>query len=600
MALALVLAIVLAFAPGAAAKAAGFESEAAAATSGAALSTGAATRTANPTASTVIVNGRDVAFDSYNIGGSNYFKLRDLAFVIRESVKRFEVRWDAGKNAISLITGRIYTTVGGEMASKGVGAKTATPTKSSIFLNEREMSFEAYTIEGNNYFKLRDIGSALNFGVEWDAARNTIRIDTSKRYTPDDRPFSYADSYFGATQGSVKQLEGRTVLVSIFVATDYSLWGDLAIHKFGDSLRVVKDYIEDEGSKYGKDIDLICDFEEHPELRYDVSFSGEFYVHPNDGVVTGETQALADSTAQFVYDFIEENIPYEQLAEKYQTDSIGYVAFFSGAEGRSYAFQYGAGYTINRYHETAVIIGMVAPSIIAHEVLHLFSATDWYLEEASYGVDDSVINYVKANYSEDIMLATRSYDDNGDLIYDSILKEITPMTAYSVGWLDDIPELDIFPLLRRKIPSAVVFVMYDFQGERTWKYSTGTYTGGFVNGYQWGYGVFAYTNGNEYAGYWEFGKANGMGTYKQETSTYTGQFLDGYYHGQGVIEFDVGTKYEGSFENGAYSGYGVYSWADGHEYSGMWENSKQSGQGIMKYPDGSVKEGVWKDGQYIS
>ena len=36
---------------------------------------------------------------------------------------------------------------------------------------------------GNNYFKLRDIGRALDFSVEWDGANNAIIIDTTKGHT---------------------------------------------------------------------------------------------------------------------------------------------------------------------------------------------------------------------------------------------------------------------------------------------------------------------------------------------------------------------------------------------------------------------------------
>ena len=38
--------------------------------------------TAIPTASTVLVDGQNIAFDAYNIDGNNYFKLRDIAYVI--------------------------------------------------------------------------------------------------------------------------------------------------------------------------------------------------------------------------------------------------------------------------------------------------------------------------------------------------------------------------------------------------------------------------------------------------------------------------------------------------------------------------------------
>ena len=55
-------------------------------------------------------------------------------------------------------------------------------TSSKIYLDGKEVSFQAYNIEDNNYFKLRDIGKAFNFGVDWDGANNTIVLDTAKPY----------------------------------------------------------------------------------------------------------------------------------------------------------------------------------------------------------------------------------------------------------------------------------------------------------------------------------------------------------------------------------------------------------------------------------
>ena len=57
-------------------------------------------------------------------------------------------------------------------------------TTSALLLDGADLALEAYNINGNNYFKLRDLGSALNFGVDWDGAANTVVIDTAKGYTP--------------------------------------------------------------------------------------------------------------------------------------------------------------------------------------------------------------------------------------------------------------------------------------------------------------------------------------------------------------------------------------------------------------------------------
>lgn len=141
------------------------------------------TATAAPTASKVLVNGAAISFDAYNIDGNNYFKLRDLAYALNGSAKQFEVTWDGTNNAILLTSGTAYTLVGGEMEGKEAVAKAAVPTSSKILLDGKGVALTAYNIGGNNYFKLRDIGQAFDFGITWDGMKNTISIDAAIGYT---------------------------------------------------------------------------------------------------------------------------------------------------------------------------------------------------------------------------------------------------------------------------------------------------------------------------------------------------------------------------------------------------------------------------------
>lgn len=138
---------------------------------------------AKPTASKVIVNGKEVSFEAYNINNNNFFKLRDIASVVNGTEKQFEVKWDGAKNAISLHSGQAYTPAGGELKlSAKPATKEAKPTSSTLYIDGKEVSLVAYTIDGNNYFKLRDIAKAFNIGVTWDSKTNTVGIDTKIDY----------------------------------------------------------------------------------------------------------------------------------------------------------------------------------------------------------------------------------------------------------------------------------------------------------------------------------------------------------------------------------------------------------------------------------
>jgi len=139
-------------------------------------------RTVYPTASTVFVNGKDTAFEAYNIGGYNYFKLRDLATVLNGTQKQFSIGYDSSTKAITLTSGQPYTTVGGEMVQGDGKPKTAMLTPSRIYFDGRELNLLVYNIGGNNFFKLRDLMETVDVFVGYDNETKAITLDTSRGY----------------------------------------------------------------------------------------------------------------------------------------------------------------------------------------------------------------------------------------------------------------------------------------------------------------------------------------------------------------------------------------------------------------------------------
>lgn len=135
--------------------------------------------TAIPTSSPVIIDGKTVTLDVYNINNNNYFKLRDIAMLLNNSEKQFGVEWDASKNAINLITDSQYISVGGELSElKDRNIKSASVAKSDIYIDGIAAQLTAYNIDSSSYFKLRDIAEYLNFDVDWDSTTNSIVIST--------------------------------------------------------------------------------------------------------------------------------------------------------------------------------------------------------------------------------------------------------------------------------------------------------------------------------------------------------------------------------------------------------------------------------------
>ena len=123
------------------------------------------------------VDGVDADCDKYNIDGSNYFKLRDLAQLLSKTDSRFSISFDEQSNAAAVVSGKEYTPVGGELARGQDQSKTAVVSKQSVLIDGKAADgLSIYNIGGNNYFKLRDLGDALGFTVDYDADSNTAIV----------------------------------------------------------------------------------------------------------------------------------------------------------------------------------------------------------------------------------------------------------------------------------------------------------------------------------------------------------------------------------------------------------------------------------------
>lgn len=141
-----------------------------------------------PSTHHVQVNGKAVNPQAYNIDGYNYFKLRDLAYLLNGTTISFNVTWDSAKNAVNLISGQAYTVVGGEMTVASTTSLRVQESTSKVLLDGSGVSIKGYNINGNNYYKIADVSSAIGFTAAYESTTQTVQIKTPSAPQPEPEP----------------------------------------------------------------------------------------------------------------------------------------------------------------------------------------------------------------------------------------------------------------------------------------------------------------------------------------------------------------------------------------------------------------------------
>lgn len=153
------------------------------------ISAGAADLTAQLSQQPIYVEGERVwDVTAYDIGGNNYVKLRDMGMSVG-----FDVVYDASTDSVHIdptiaYSGNPETYLDVEIP-KTASAKLS---KQPIYVNGKRVEITAYDIGGSNYMKLRDIGTAVGFGVTYDAGTDSVHIDPTTPYRESIKKQSYA------------------------------------------------------------------------------------------------------------------------------------------------------------------------------------------------------------------------------------------------------------------------------------------------------------------------------------------------------------------------------------------------------------------------
>lgn len=140
-------------------------------------SSGAAYAAAQP----VLVDGKAVEFPCYALKNAkgdptNYVKLRDVALVLNGTAAQFSVEWDG---AVNIGRGMAYAPNGSELSAPFSGDRAYQKAEAETRIDGKAAALAAIVLTDDRggaytYYKLRDLGTALGFRVDWDTEKGVF------------------------------------------------------------------------------------------------------------------------------------------------------------------------------------------------------------------------------------------------------------------------------------------------------------------------------------------------------------------------------------------------------------------------------------------
>lgn len=126
------------------------------------------------------LDGEELIETSYNINGNNYFKLRRVLQMLSDTERKHSVFWDEISKTIKLIENESYKSAENEKEEKTIERENFKISKSTakVELNNKILNLKAYNINGNNFYKLRDLSRELKVEVDWDEKNKKIILRT--------------------------------------------------------------------------------------------------------------------------------------------------------------------------------------------------------------------------------------------------------------------------------------------------------------------------------------------------------------------------------------------------------------------------------------
>lgn len=232
--------------------------------------------------------------------------------------------------------------------------------------------------------------------------------------------------------GNCQALKDRPVIMLFYIDDNESAWDEASVIDFTENqVKIGLDYLETSAAQWGVTLDFELVVHSTPHTGNAYKYEG--VVEP-DLRTNGSTKDVLDKVAQDL-GYASNWEMHKSFEAQYPDREIIYLTFFN-KKGISYTrHQITSGFMEYAEHSVIFVDYLTAPensrdigtrsSVIAHELLHLFGAEDFYTTTAREKLADEF-------YPTDIMLwQFENISENS----------IGAFTAFSIGWTDTVPDI---------------------------------------------------------------------------------------------------------------------------------------------------------------
>lgn len=333
-----------------------------------------------------------------------------------------------------------YSAVGSENVKDN-----KTPDIEKVLTDYRRSSWQYWDDDEYNVWDEDDWYDEDEF---WDSENS----DYQDAYNYDEyyRPYESTGGtgVFTGIYGSADTLTGNIPVISIYLNDANCSWEDneddqkTYAHTL-EYLGIACNYLMDEAHNWGKELNLIYDYNEDENLGYTLTIKSDAV---ND---------FYNSDCEIWY-FIENSIDVGALLQKYDAESVAIMVYLNTSkeiEDVSCTTCYYAGYALDSVYEFSYMYmhsngEEETPAAFAHEMMHQFGAIDLYEEDEEIGLSEDEVEIIESEYANDIMYTT--YEETTWVpVYSKITNEISQLDAYYIGWTGSAKLVDEFGLWLR-------------------------------------------------------------------------------------------------------------------------------------------------------